>query len=492
MSLRTRLIISYVFVIAVALLLAFLTLLLVARPIQNRLATTRLAAQSRLFATRLERISYRPAELQTLFDQFFGPGDRLGDVRLLVLDSQFTVLADSDGELPGQSLRLPGNTPGSPPTNTGLLIGPNGDRFNYAAHQIILGGGRDPAYVAAISPRVSVFSGVVRDLSRGFLAAGVVALLIALLLGIFIARSFAKPLQRIAAAAGAVSAGNYEQRVPEAGPPEIRRVSASFNLMVSQVQRGQQTMRDFVSNVSHELKTPLTSIQGFSQAIMEEAAGDEHSRRRAAGIIHQEATRMGRLVEELLDLARLDSGQIVMQKSPLDLSSILNATVDRLLPQAADKQITFARNWSDLPPVPGDGDRLAQVFTNLLNNAIHHTPPQGKITISAQPFENLPQPRSFAPAQVRPDAATVASVRGHFIGISVADTGPGIPQADLGRIFERFYQVDKSRRRKYGAGLGLAISKEIIEAHGGYLRAESVEGVGTKFTVLLPVTNTLT
>jgi two-component system OmpR family sensor kinase len=487
MSLRTRLIISYVFVIAIALTLAFLTLLLVARPLQNRLATARLATQSRLVAARLERMSYRPDDLQAWFDQLFGPGGRLDDVRLLVFDSRLTVLADTDGLRQGQTLRLPGNTPGTPPPETGIFIGPYGDRFNFAAQQIVLGGGRDPAYVAAVSPRVSVFSGVIADLGWGFLAAGGVALLMSLLLGIFIARSFARPLQRIAAAAGAVSAGNYEQRVPEAGPPEVRRVAISFNLMVTQAQRSQQTMRDFVSNVSHELKTPLTSIQGFSQAILEGATGDDQTRRRAAGIIHQEASRMGRMVEELLDLARLDSGQIVMQRSPLELASILSATVNRLLPQAAEKRITLVKDWPDLPQIQGDGDRLAQVFTNLLANAIHHTPPQGKIIISAQVVNNLPRPRPVSPGHVRADATTVLSARGNFIGISIADTGPGIPPDELGRIFERFYQVDKSRKRKYGAGLGLAISKEIVDAHGGYLRAESVAGVGSKFTALLPV-----
>jgi two-component system OmpR family sensor kinase len=306
--------------------------------------------------------------------------------------------------------------------------------------------------------------------------------LVALVLGSFIARSIALPLQRLAAAAG-----DYEHRLPETGPPEVKQVATSFNAMLGRVESSQQAMRDFVSNVSHELKTPLTSIQGFSQAIVEGATSDDAARRRAAGIIHQEATRMARLVEDLLDLARIDSGQIIMKKASLDLAQILTGTVERLLPQAAQKQVQLIKKWEPLPPVLGDGDRLAQVFTNLLDNAIRHTPAEGRITISSQVVTDLPRPRRARADLGQPDATPGLSEQGNFIEVSITDTGPGIPAEDLARIFERFYQVDKSRKRSQGTGLGLAITREFVEAHGGAVRGESVEGLGTKFTVVLPV-----
>jgi signal transduction histidine kinase len=258
--------------------------------------------------------------------------------------------------------------------------------------------------------------------------------------------------------------------------------------MLGRVESSQQAMRDFVSNVSHELKTPLTSIQGFSQALMEGATYDEAARKRAAGIIHQEAGRMARMVEDLLDLARIDSGQIVMKKAQLDLAQILTGAVERLLPQATQKQVQLVKKWAGLPPVVGDGDRLAQVFTNLLDNAVKHTPANGRVTIIGQVVKGLPRPRRVRAGLVQPDATTALSERGDFVEVSIADTGPGIPAEDLARIFERFYQVDKSRKRGQGAGLGLAIAKEIIETHGGYMRAESAAGAGTKFVVLLPIT----
>jgi signal transduction histidine kinase len=239
--------------------------------------------------------------------------------------------------------------------------------------------------------------------------------------------------------------------------------------------------------VSHELKTPLTSIQGFSQAIMEGATQDEAARRRAAGIIYEEANRMTRLVEDLLDLARIDSGQVVMKKTRLDLGQLLSGTIDRLLPQAAQKQVKLVKQWEQLPPVVGDGDRLAQVFTNFLDNAVRHTPAGGRVTIAGRIARNLPRPRSVRAGTVRSDATTTQAERGDFVEISIADTGPGIPPEELARIFERFYQVDKSRKGGQGTGLGLAIAKEIIESHSGYVRPESIEGVGTKITVLLPI-----
>ena len=197
---------------------------------------------------------------------------------------------------------------------------------------------------------------------------------------------------------------------------------------------------------------------------------------------------MSRLVEDLLDLARIDSGQVVMHLTSLDLTQILSSTADRLLPQAVEKQITVNRQWGDLPPVIGDGDRLAQVFTNLLDNALRHTPSGGQITIAAHVVRDGVRPHRMASHSVDTNISTSAVKQGPMVQISISDTGPGIPPDDLTRIFERFYQIDKSRKRGGGAGLGLAIIKEIIEAHHGFVDATSSIGVGTTFTISLPLT----
>jgi signal transduction histidine kinase len=242
--------------------------------------------------------------------------------------------------------------------------------------------------------------------------------------------------------------------------------------MTQEVKASRQAQRDFVANVSHELKTPLTSIQGFSQAILDGTARNGEAQRHAAQIVNDEAERMTRLVNELLDLAKLDAGQIVMAQEPVDMGRLLRGCVEKLIPQAEKVGVELKLDLGTLPPLSGDNDRLAQVFTNLIDNALKHTPQGGRVTVAAREVIGPP---------VHKGAKAVPRIE-----VSVADTGSGIPPEDLSRIFERFYQVDKSRRRKRGAGLGLAIAKEIVQAHGGQIKAESVVGVGTKFTVMLP------
>lgn len=488
MNLGGRLILSYVIIILITLTLSFFTLLVASRPIQNRLATAQLTAQSRNAARQIDQQVQAGTTIADIIRRI--NDSAVSNIRLVLADENGVALADSRRQWVGQPLAIadgqPGQTSPAEPVS-GNLRDPSGQVALYAAQPVELADGQT-IYIIALTPRERLLPRVIRNLGWGFVLAGVVALVVSLVVSIFIARTIALPLQRISRAAGAVAAGDYAQRVPESGPPEIKRVSHSFNVMARQVEISRQAMRDFVSNVSHELKTPLTSIKGFSQAIMEGAAPDESTRQRAASIIHEEADRMSRMVEDLLDLARIDSGQVVMQKTALDLSQILGSTVNRLLPQAAEKGIEINQNWTELPPIIGDGDRLAQVFTNLLDNAVRHTPPGGAVTISARTVQDVPLRRRVEPHLVQPDATTALARRGAMVEVSISDTGPGIPPADLARIFERFYQVDKSRKRGRGTGLGLAIIKEIVEAHSGAIGAESEEGLGTTFTITLPIT----
>jgi signal transduction histidine kinase len=485
MSLTWRLIVSYGVIILVTLILALIALIMIARPLQNRLAQIRLNTQVQVAQRQLNSLFQRGATTERVLQQLtrrFELNDN--DNRYLLVDTSGNVLFDSEKALEQQYLVLP--PAGGTPVNTGTFSTASGDSFNFARAPV---GPPDTvaAYLLTIGPVTPPPPRFLSELGSGFLMAGAISLFLSLLLGIVIARSISRPLKQISTASTAMAGGDYATRVPEKGPPEVRRVASSFNLMAFQVEAGQQAMRDFVSNVSHELKTPLTSIQGFSQAIAEGATPDEVSTQRAAKIIHEEAARMTRMVEDLLDLARIDSGQVVMQKSPLSLEQILHSTVDRLVPQANEKQIQLTRNFSHLPNIVGDGDRLAQVFTNLLDNAIRHTPSQGKIGINARVVRDIVRAPAMRPEQLQAQTQTAISERGDFIEVNITDSGPGIPPDDLARIFERFYQVDKSRKRGRGTGLGLAIIKEIVDAHSGYVRASSKEGLGTTFTVLLPV-----
>jgi signal transduction histidine kinase len=288
-----------------------------------------------------------------------------------------------------------------------------------------------------------------------------------------ISRSVARPLQRVTNAAHAIAQGDYDQKVAVAGPAEVQWVAQDFNRMAQQVRSSQAAQRDFVANVSHELKTPLTSIQGYSQAIADGTAEEPAAIQRSAEIIHDEAARLGRIVGELLDLARIESGQVVMNREPVELDDVLRNLVDRFRLRADEVGISLTTKIDKLSPVIGDGDRLAQVFTNLLDNALKHTPQGGRINVTA---------RMLTPSAVRRRKEAWPRA----VEVAVSDSGEGIPPEDLSRVFERFYQVDKSRKQTGGVGLGLAITQEIVQAHGGSIKAESIRGLGTRFTVILP------
>lgn len=316
--------------------------------------------------------------------------------------------------------------------------------------------------VAEPRPTVSL-QGVLNEFSSSLLPvllqAGAIGLLIAFGFAVIISRSIVRPLRALADGAIAVARGDYEQTVPQEGPTEVRKLAGVFNRMSGDVRAAQQSQRDFIANVSHDLKTPLTSIQGYSQAIVDEATPDP---KQAANVINEEAARLNRMVVELTDLMRMQSGHLSLNTQRLDVSQIAGAVGERLRMMAVNKKIELHTSIQPVPEVSGDGDRLAQVIMNLLSNAIKFTPSGGDIYLTVRPANG-------------------------GVEISVRDTGIGIPPSEQPRIFERFYQIDKARGPRRGTGLGLAISKEIVSAHGGEMHVRSDgEGEGTEFIVWLP------
>ena len=285
--------------------------------------------------------------------------------------------------------------------------------------------------------------------------------LAAIVLSLAVSRTIAGPLQQIAGAARAIARGEHDQRVSVSGPPEMQDVATAFNQMSSEVQATQQAQNDFLVNVSHDLRTPLTSIQGFSQAIIDGAAQDAVA---AARVVHEEAGRLNRMVAGISDLTRLQDPRQTPALETLDIGGIIDGVVMRLAVVADAQQVTLVQRCESLPALRGDGDRLAQVLTNLLDNAIRFTPAGGEVRVSAGQHAG-------------------------GVEIRVQDNGAGIPPEDLPRIFERFFQVDKSRGPRRGSGLGLAIAREIVQAHGGRIHAHSDgPGAGSLFTVWLPLT----
>lgn len=477
-GIRSRLILSYLLVIIIVVLIAFTSLLILVWPIQQRLIYNQMANELNLLRRPLQQFMERsPSPEQGLATLT----ERVTDFpnRLLLVNERGEVLFDNEGQWRGKAIPIAGETAPNGMLQ-GQFRGTDQQRYLYLAQPLRLQQTGGVQLVAVRSaPRLT--DPLLQDFRRSFAVAGAIALVAALLLSVFIARWIARPLQHIAQGARAVADGNYQHQVPVRGPREVRQVADAFNDMLTQVQSGQQATRDFVSNVSHELKTPLTSIQGFSQALVDGTAQDDASRQRAASIINEEALRLRRLVDDLLDLARLDTGTLNLSQEPVDLSMLLQTILDKLHPQLALKSQLLEQHIDQLPAVIGDGDRLTQVFTNLLDNAIKHTPPQGTIRV-----EGARQIGS--PIDVLAGSKIVAAdAKRQFARISIRDSGPGIAPEEQQRIFERFYQVDRSRHRKGGTGLGLSIAQDIVKMHHGFIRVESIPQRGTQFTVWLPV-----
>jgi len=232
---------------------------------------------------------------------------------------------------------------------------------------------------------------------------------------------------------------------------------------ISELRRLERVRRDFVANVSHEFKTPLTAIQGFAETLLGGALEDPKNSRRFLEIIREHAARLGRLTDDLMKLSLIEAGKLELEFRSVPVAEVINPCVETTRLQAREKQLSLVVEFSsDLPPVRGDARRLQEVLQNLLDNAVQYTPPGGRITVRA----------------ARQDAQIV---------VSVSDTGIGIPHAEQERIFERFYRVDAARSREVGGtGLGLSIAKHLVEAHGGRLTVESDIGRGSTFFVFLP------
>ena len=232
---------------------------------------------------------------------------------------------------------------------------------------------------------------------------------------------------------------------------------------ITEIRRLENNRKEFVANVSHELRTPLTSLKGFIETLLDGASRDPSTSERFLKMMQEDATRLGRLVEDMLTLGEIEQGALPLKKEALDLDAEIRAVVERFGPQLETKKILVEDQLGTKPlTVAGDRDKVRQVFVNLIDNAAKYSPENSKILLRADPNQ-------------------------FGITVSVEDTGPGIPADVVERVFERFFRVDKARPRDLGGtGLGLAIVKHIMEAHGGKITCLSKPGIGTRFTAFFP------
>ena len=290
------------------------------------------------------------------------------------------------------------------------------------------------------------------------LIAMVGATLFALLLSFLFARSLSKPLHEIAAAIQSISKGHLEQQVPVRSRDEVGQVATAFNQMSADLSRSNQLRRQMMSDIAHELRTPLSVVTGYLASLREGLLKPSPERFK---IMHDEAQHLQHLVEDLRTMSLADAGELHLNRQKVAPEELLNITAATFTHQAEQKRINLVVNAvADLPLLYADPDRILQVLSNLLSNALRHTPEQGQITLTATLDTN------------------------RKITLRIEDTGSGIAPEHLTHIFERFYSVDAMHSREQEeTGLGLAIAKSLVEAHGGTITATSIEGAGTTMTI---------
>ena len=303
---------------------------------------------------------------------------------------------------------------------------------------------------------------IAREVNRSLLWAGIGAAALGTLLVWLISRRTLAPLQNLGATARRLGRGDFSQRADDSGPTEIRELALNFNAMAAELEEAEQHRRNLTADIAHELRTPLSNIQGYLEAIRD---GLVQPTPETIDTIHDQAIHLSRLVEDLRLLARVESGDLHLELTTASAEDLLQLSVEAVRPRAEAKGVDLRLDaGASLPELQVDSTRISQVIGNLLDNAITHTPAGGSVTVSAREA-------------------------GGALEVAVADTGPGIAPEDLPRLFDRFYRADPSRSRATGGtGLGLTIARRLVEAHGGTIEVESTVGEGSRFTVRLPAT----
>jgi signal transduction histidine kinase len=437
-----------------------------------------LAARTGLAALTLEPLLARPDQprLQAMAREL---GRQAGG-RVTVIDRAGRVLADS--AVPDDTVAHLENHGGRPEVARAFAEGrgtdvrlseTTGQRLVYLASRVPATGAASPHVVRLALP-LTLLEQRVHDLQHALAIAFGVAFAVSVLVSIIIAGGLTRPLQDIAAVARQLAGGALGQRIRTRSHDEVGVLADTLNQMADRMDRDitalrrlEQVRKDFVANVSHELRTPLTSIKGYVEALLDGATDNPEEAERFLRIILKQSDRLNLILDDLLQLSQIESGQVRFKQEPVRLGALVERTLPLIKPMADKKgQTVTVALPPDLPAVLGDEDRLVQVLTNLLDNAVKYTPDGGAIRITGRPAG---------------DAAQVE--------LSVADTGIGIPEADRPRVFERFYRVDKARSRELGGtGLGLSIVRHIVEAHNGRIWVEGNQPAGSRFVMRLPAT----
>jgi len=362
--------------------------------------------------------------------------------RIILTDSAGQVVADSSGELMGKLYR---------PDEPGMLFSPPWQGSSLGTLYI------SPEQSAGFpSP-----TGLSEAISRYLIWGALIAIGIALLATFFLSRRISSPVKALTLAARRLGQGDLSQRVNFKDKGEVGELAQAFNSMATELGRTEELRRNMVADAAHELRTPLSNIRGYLEAIRD---GVKEPDAETICSLNEEAVMLSRLVGDLQELSLAEAGELKMECHAEEITALIKQAAALVQAQAAKKGVLVSLDLPDrISKANIDYNRISQVLRNLLENAIVHTNRDGTITVAARQQDG-------------------------YVEVSVSDTGEGIPAQDIPYIFERFYRVDKSRTRATGgSGLGLTIAKRLVEAHGGEISVQSELGKGSRFSFTLPV-----
>ncbi len=475
---RWRLLLLYMLMVGVAFYVVAASLInLVGNYMLDQRAQDERAISEHIAITMADKLNAQDG--QALYDAAVDASREHGG-RVLVLDAYGTVQADSYSLLNGTQLKHP--------EVVAVLGGKAGANGLYGLYKEELPGGNwllstfgfaDDAsvyglYVSAIVSGGRTTGALVYSVSEQELYSRLLYIrrqIVYWLLGvalstlitvIFMSRIVTRPIKALSEGIEHMSVGDFSHRVIIRGHSEYAQLAAAFNMMSEKLENLDRSRGQFVSNASHELKTPLATMKILIESLIYQDAFDPAMTREFLTDIDKEIDRLNSVIGDLLTLVNMDSGEMRLRLSDLQLDEMLAETVKRLTPLAGNRDINLTLEAHAAPVVEGDSSKIQQVFYNLIDNAIKYTPAGGDVRVELG--ENA-----------------------RFAIIKVSDTGIGIPQADIAHIFDRFYRVDKARSRETGGtGLGLSIVNQIVQLHGGQVSVQSVEDKGSVFTVTLP------
>jgi len=370
-------------------------------------------------------------------------------VEVLLADARGQIVYDSTGEAEGRRLKSRDKQGASAITlpEDGIVIG-------YLLISVSGPSGRLGGLEQAFLSRIQ----------RVLLIGGALTVGLVVVVGAVLSRGLTAPLQRLAAAAREVAKGHLGQKVLVEGSPEVAEVGRAFNEMTSALDEAEKQRKNLAADVAHELRTPLSVLQGNLRAILDGVYPLDKSE---IARLYDESLLMGRMVEDLRELALADAGQLRLELRRTDATGIIRDTLDKMAMLAQDREVFMGADLpAQVPAVTADPDRVGQVLRNLLLNAAQHTPAGGKVTVTARPVAGM-------------------------LEVSVSDMGVGISPENLPHVFERFWRADPARARASrlggGTGIGLAVAQSLVEAQGGRIWVESTLGQGTTFRFTLPL-----